>query len=57
MKFYNKIEYNKKLNTFKVDIYLKLNKASLNDLLINDDDFEIQSRFIYIKFKYIKYYN
>ena len=57
MNFYNKIEYNKKLNTFKVDIYLKLNKASLNDLLINDDDFEIQSRFIYIKFKYIKYYN
>ena len=57
MNFYNKIEYNKRLNTFKVDIYLKLNKASLNDLLINDDDFEIQSRFIYIKFKYIKYYN
>ena len=54
MNFYNKIEYNKKLNTFKVDIYLKLNKASL---IINDDDFEIQSRFIYIKFKYIKYYN
>ena len=35
MNFYNKIEYNKRLNAFKVDIYLKSNKTSL---INNDDD-------------------